>query len=342
MGRLTRARARLVLEDGSFFDGVACGADGDASRRGRVQHEHDRLPGNPDRSVLRGPDRHDDVPGDRQLRREPPDVESRRRVLPGFIVRECSAGASNFRADGDARGYLRRNGHRRRWPGIDTRALMRRLRIGRRRARRDRSDDRRLTTPAARARRAPALVGRDLVREVILRRADSSRHVAAVLSADESGSSRPKLRTAGRVCRPARADAAARRGVGLRHEVEHRPAPVRMGCRVTILPGTRRPHGGAGRAARRRLPLQRSRRSRAAAAIAQQRSARSWAGCRSSASAWAISCSALACGAKTYKLKFGHRGANQPVMNRETGRVEITTQNHGFAVEADSLPADVW
>ena len=50
---------------------------------------------------------------------------------------------------------------------------------------------------------------------------------------------------------------------------------------------------------------------------------------------------ALACGAKTYKLKFGHRGANQPVLNKQTGRVEITTQNHGFAVEADSLPAEL-
>jgi carbamoyl-phosphate synthase small subunit len=46
----------------------------------------------------------------------------------------------------------------------------------------------------------------------------------------------------------------------------------------------------------------------------------------------------LACGAKTYKLKFGHRGANQPVMNNATNRVEITTQNHGFAVDGDSLP----
>ena len=50
---------------------------------------------------------------------------------------------------------------------------------------------------------------------------------------------------------------------------------------------------------------------------------------------------ALACGAKTYKLKFGHRGANQPVMNHVTQRVEITTQNHGFAVAGDSLPADL-
>ncbi len=50
----------------------------------------------------------------------------------------------------------------------------------------------------------------------------------------------------------------------------------------------------------------------------------------------------LAFGGKTYKLKFGHRGANHPVLNKVTGRVEITSHNHGFAVDPDSLnPADV-
>jgi carbamoyl-phosphate synthase, small subunit len=46
---------------------------------------------------------------------------------------------------------------------------------------------------------------------------------------------------------------------------------------------------------------------------------------------------ALALGAKTYKLKFGHHGGNHPVKNLENGAIEITTQNHGFAVDADSL-----
>jgi carbamoyl-phosphate synthase small subunit len=46
-------------------------------------------------------------------------------------------------------------------------------------------------------------------------------------------------------------------------------------------------------------------------------------------------------GGKTFKLKFGHRGANQPVKDLETGRVEITSQNHGFAVDPESLPSDV-
>jgi carbamoyl-phosphate synthase small subunit len=48
---------------------------------------------------------------------------------------------------------------------------------------------------------------------------------------------------------------------------------------------------------------------------------------------------ALAAGAKTYKLKFGHRGINQPVLNADSGRVEITSQNHGFAVDTKSLAA---
>jgi carbamoyl-phosphate synthase small subunit len=47
----------------------------------------------------------------------------------------------------------------------------------------------------------------------------------------------------------------------------------------------------------------------------------------------------LALGGRTYKLKFGHRGANQPVKNLITGRVEITSQNHGFAVDVNSLDA---
>jgi len=48
-----------------------------------------------------------------------------------------------------------------------------------------------------------------------------------------------------------------------------------------------------------------------------------------------------ALGGKTFKLKFGHRGANQPVKDLESGRVEITSQNHGFAVDPASLPSDV-
>ena len=50
---------------------------------------------------------------------------------------------------------------------------------------------------------------------------------------------------------------------------------------------------------------------------------------------------ALALGAKTFKLKFGHRGANHPVRELRTGKVAITSQNHGYAVDPDTLPARV-
>ena len=50
---------------------------------------------------------------------------------------------------------------------------------------------------------------------------------------------------------------------------------------------------------------------------------------------------ALAAGAKTVKMKFGHHGANHPVKDLESGQVLITSQNHGFAVDPDTLPANV-
>ena len=50
---------------------------------------------------------------------------------------------------------------------------------------------------------------------------------------------------------------------------------------------------------------------------------------------------ALANGGKTYKLKYGHRGGNHPVKDLQTGRVYISSQNHGYAVDADSIPESV-
>jgi len=66
-----------------------------------------------------------------------------------------------------------------------------------------------------------------------------------------------------------------------------------------------------------------------------------WAPYRSSASAWATSWLASALGASTYKLPFGHHGSNHPVRDNATGRVEITAQNHNYAVAADSLDRGV-
>jgi len=49
----------------------------------------------------------------------------------------------------------------------------------------------------------------------------------------------------------------------------------------------------------------------------------------------------LALGARTFKLKFGHRGGNHPVKDLKSGKIEITSQNHGFAIDPESIPPDV-
>ena len=119
--------AILALEDGTWFKGVAAGADGEARGRGRVQHEHDRISGSADGPVVLGPDRHDDLSRDRQLRRVPEDVESRAPQVAGFIMREESPIASNWRSEGTLRDYL--VAHQIvAISDIDTRALTRRLR----------------------------------------------------------------------------------------------------------------------------------------------------------------------------------------------------------------------
>ena len=115
-----------------------------------------------------------------------------------------------------------------------------------------------------------------------------------------------------------------------------------MGCRVTVLPGTATAAEVlAQKQSGRGVPLQRTRRPRAAYVRAPD-TIRDLLGKKP---IFGICLGhqllALACGAKTYKLKFGHRGANQPVFNYATGRVEITTQNHGFSVDLDSMPAEL-
>ena len=115
---------------------------------------------------------------------------------------------------------------------------------------------------------------------------------------------------------------------------------VEAGARVTVLPATATLRRGDGARARRLLPLQRPRRSGRdrricgagdpAAARHRQAAVRHLPR--------PPDCSALAVGGKTAKMFQGHRGANHPVKRLADGAVEITSMNHGFAVERDGLP----
>jgi carbamoyl-phosphate synthase small subunit len=255
--------------------------------------------------------------------------------LAGFVVRQYTRRASNFRATGELDEYLAH------WgivglSGIDTRALVRHIRN--RGAMRGvlstiELDDRQLVS---KARASLGLVGRDLVREVIpsqprdwqerlnpWARAIGDVRGGSVEPAESANSTGPHVVAI---------------DYGMKWNIARHLAE--MNCRVTILPGTataeeileRRPDGvflsnGPGDPE----PL-----SYAINAIR---------GVLGKTPVFGICLGhqllSLACGAKTFKLKFGHRGANQPVMNVETGRVEITSQNHGFAVSEENLPPEL-
>ena len=319
---------KLALEDGTVFTGTSFGAAGEVD--GEVCF-NTSMTGY--QEILTDPSYRGQIVtmtypeiGNYGVNRE--DVESHKPHLAGFIVRENSRIASNFRADENLQDYLARHGIVG-LAGIDTRALVRRIRtkgalkgvlstID--------LDDRSLV---AKAKASPGLVGRDLVREVL---PSQPRQWQEKLSRWND------LSCAGQAAAGDRA-ALEKHIVALDYGMKWNIARhlFNMGCQVTILPGTvtadellaLNPDGvflsnGPGDPE----PL--------------DYATNCIRGVLGKVPVFGICLGhqllSLACGAKTFKLKFGHRGANQPVLNVETGKVEITAQNHGFAVEENSLP----
>ena len=256
------------------------------------------------------------------------DPESRGTQVAGFIVREESPVASNWRADGTLRDYLVRNNIVA-ISGIDTRALTRVLRSsGVMRGIVATGDvDPRVLVDRAQA--LPSMEGSDLVLGVTCERPFDWEPATS----PEDEFAPPARRRGRRNLRVAAYD------YGMKWNILRRFTAY--GCDVRVFPATT-PAAELLAAGPDGVFLSNGPGDPAVLsyAIANARKLID-ADVPTFGICLGHQILSLALGGDTYKLKFGHRGANHPVKELETGKVEITSQNHGFAVDPDSLPEGV-
>jgi carbamoyl-phosphate synthase small subunit len=254
------------------------------------------------------------------------DVESRRPHVAGFVVRELAAVYSNYRADTDLDHYLKENGIGG-IEGIDTRALTRKLRMsgamrGILTSEVDASDASAAARLVERARNAAAMAGADWVQAV--------KPSGAYGWDEDQGDWRLGAVERGDGLHVVALDCGAKQNI-LRHLIER-------GVKVTVLP----PDTSA-REILNHCPDGLFISNGPGDPAALDYAVRPIQGVMGKVPMFGICLGhqllGRALGATTYKLKFGHRGGNQPVKNLDTGRVEITSQNHGFAVDQKSLEA---
>ena len=311
--------AKLALEDGTVFAGRSFGAEGE--RSGEVVF-NTAMSGY--QEVLTDPSYNGQIvtmtyPHIGNYGTNEEDFESSKSWVEGFVAREFSRVTSNQRASASLEEFFRRHGIVA-IDDIDTRALTRRLRL-------DGSmngilstvelDDRKLVE---KAKAIPKMSGLDLVKNVT---SDRPRHWKEFVTHDANGKVVPlKYKVAVVDC-------------GVKFNIIR--SLVHMGCDVTVYPAavTAKELEGYDGVCLSNGPGD-------PAAVTYTIEAVKGL-LKKEVPIFGICLGhqilGLALGAKTYKLAFGHHGANHPIKNLITGKVEITSQNHGFCVEEKSLKA---
>ncbi len=308
-----RAKAYLLLEDGTLFSGLSFGAEGEVT--GEVVF-NTSMTGY--QEILTDPSYKEQIvtmtyPLIGNYGTNPEDVESERPQVEGFIVRECSKIYSNWRGKESLSSYLRRHKIVAA-EGMDTRAITRHIRVKGAMRGILSTVDHDVKSLKKKLSQYPGLVGRDIVKKVAPKKPyiwkEEGRDYRWKVAAIDCGMKRNILRLLNQA-----------------------------GCEVKVFPPwtskdeilKENPHGifisnGPGDPAPLEYVIELVRSLLGIKPIFGICLGHQILG--------------LALGARTFKLKFGHRGGNQPVKNLITGKVEITSQNHGFAVDIDSLSKD--
>ena len=331
---MTRKTAMLALADGRYYQGLSFGAEGEAV--GEVVF-NTSMTGY--QEILTDPSYEGQLvamtyPQIGNVGVNAEDVESRQPFMKGFIVKEYTFQPSNWRSNEPLHEYMKRHGIVG-IEGIDTRSLVRHLRDHGSQEAIISTFDSDPTALVAKAKASPGLVGRDLVRNVTC--AEPYDWNEGMWDLGEGYKKRAvvtkgKGKKAGSFRAPGFFVVAYDYGIKfniLRNLAE-------SGCQVKVVPAAMpaeevlamNPDG---------IFLSNGPGDPDAVPYAKENVQKLIGKKPIFGICLGHQIMGLALGGKTYKLKFGHHGGNQPVMDLTTRKVEITAQNHGFAVDADSL-----